>query len=560
MSADTYRKLRWKLMAITLGFSLVPLFALGHFIQDQFSKSYREKLTGNLRLVLVNKRDALDMFLAERVAQLKNLANTHSFDEMRDQRYLTELFDIIHETSSSFIDLGVINQQGRHEAYSGPYDLSGIDYRNEDWFAQVMLRGVYVSDVFLGFRNFPHFIIAVKRREGEKTWILRATIDSEVFTSLVRNVRSGSQGDAFLVNQAWELQTPSRFSGGVLSRADLPEYLENAAREVLVAEWERDGEIMVTGVTPLKLTGWRLVVTENAREELSPLFQVRYKVLSLFAMCGLMIGGATWVTVNSVVSRLREADRERAALDATFIQSSKMASLGKMAAGVAHEINNPLSIIRESAGWIRDMINDGELEGYPGMEDLQEAVNDIDRHVERARTVTHRMLGFASRMEPFQENVDLNHIARETVAFLESEVRHRNIGIVYELDPGLPLVTTDANQVQQILLNLVENAIDAVDDGGTVTVASRPEGDHVAMEVRDTGTGIPPEQLSRIFDPFFTTKAPGEGTGLGLSIIYTTIKKLGGTIAVASEPGKGSTFTFTLPCAGAMNAGGRMHG
>ncbi len=550
MTATSYTKLRWKLIAITLCFSLIPLFVLGYVIHDQFSKSYEEKLTSNLVLVVNSKRDTIDMFLNERVVQLQNLANTHTLAQMTNQTYLNSLFDIIHNTSRSFIDLGVIGQDGSHEAYSGPFDLRDVNYKDEAWFNQVMLKGVYVSDVFMGFRNYPHFIIAVKRREAGKTWILRATIDSDVFTTLVRNVRSGKLGDAYLVNRNWELQTPSRFGGKVLSRAHLPEY--SGGSSVDICDWSENGTMYVAGITSLSLTDWKLVVTESPGEALSPLLRVQSMVYLLFLICACMIFAGTYLTVASVVGKLKAANDERAALDATIMQSSKMASLGKMAAGVAHEINNPLSIIRESAGWIRDLINDGELDGFEALDDLNEAVSDIDRHVERARTVTHRMLGFARRMEPAQEDVDLNILAKQTVAFLENEIKYRNIEVVFDLDSNLPLITTDSNQVQQIILNLLENSIDAVAENGRITLESRVDGPFIAMGVKDTGAGIPSNQLSKVFDPFFTTKPAGEGTGLGLSIIYSTLNKLGGKIIVQSEHGQGAVFTFFLPLSGAV--------
>ncbi|SDL57959.1 two-component system, NtrC family, sensor kinase [Maridesulfovibrio ferrireducens] len=551
MTSTSYTKLRWKLIAITLCFSLIPLFALGYVIHDQFSKSYEEKLTSNLVLVVNSKRDTIDMFLNERVVQLQNLANTHTLAQMTDQTYLNSLFDIIHNTSRSFIDLGVIGPDGSHEAYSGPFDLRDVNYKDEAWFNQVMLKGVYVSDVFMGFRNFPHFIIAVKRREAGKTWILRATIDSDVFTTLVRNVRSGKLGDAYLVNRNWELQTSSRFGGKVLSKATLPEY--SGGRPVDICKWTESGTTHVAAITSLSLTDWKLVVTESPGEELSPLLRVQSMVYLLFLVCACMIFVGTYLTVASVVGKLKAANDERAALDATIMQSSKMASLGKMAAGVAHEINNPLSIIRESAGWIRDLINDGELDGFEALDDLNEAVSDIDRHVERARTVTHRMLGFARRMEPAQEDVDLNILAKQTVAFLENEIKYRNIEVVFDLDSNLPLITTDSNQVQQIILNLLENSIDAVAENGSITLESRVEGSFIAMGVKDTGTGILPDQLTKVFDPFFTTKSAGEGTGLGLSIIYSTLNKLGGKITVQSEHGQGAVFTFFLPLSGVVH-------
>ncbi|BDQ34836.1 sensor histidine kinase [Pseudodesulfovibrio portus] len=545
MTAPSYVRLKWNLVLTTLGLSLVPLFALGYVIHSEFKQAYEEKLTGNLVLTVANKRDAIDMFLNERVTQLQMLADMHTFEQMKDQHHLNTMFKAIHERSRSFVDIGVVGHNGRHEAYCGPFDLKEVNYKDEPWFHQVMLKGLYISDVFMGFRNFPHFIIAVKRQEAGRTWILRATIDSDVFTSLVRNVRTGRLGDAYLVNAANELQTPSRFGGKVLSKAALP--ADAGGQGIEIRRWASRGTKFVAGTTVLAHTGWRLVIMENPDEELSPLLRSRTLVYILLAACGLMIFVGAYATVNSMVNKLRLSDRERAAMDAAVLQSSKMASLGKLAAGVAHEVNNPLSIIRESAGWIRDIINDGELGEGPAVDDLQEALGDIDRHVERARTVTHRMLGFARRMEPLHEDVDLNMLANQTTSFLENETRHRDINVACELDQELPLITTDSNQLQQVILNLLENAIDAVGENGSITLSTRREGDRVVMDISDTGAGIAKELLPKVFDPFFTTKDAGEGTGLGLSIVYSTLNKLGGTIDVRSEPGRGTTFTISLP-------------
>lgn len=541
----SYARLKWNLVLTTLGLSLIPLFALGYVIHAEFKQAYEEKQTSNLMLTVTTKRDTIDMFLNERVSQLQMLADMHSFDQMRDQQHLDTVFETIHERSKSFIDIGVIGHNGRHEAYCGPFDLKDVNYKDEPWFHQVMLKGLYISDVFMGFRNFPHFIIAVKRQEAGRTWILRATIDSDVFTSLVRNVRTGQLGDAYLVNAANELQTPSRFGGKVLSKAPLP--ARGNGQGVAIQRWADKGTEYVAGSTILAHTGWRLVILVNPGEELAPLVRTSSLVYTLLAICGLMIFVGAYATINAMVNKLRLADMERAAMDAAVLQSSKMASLGKLAAGVAHEVNNPLSIIRESAGWIRDIINDGELGDGPAVDDLQEALSDIDRHVERARTVTHRMLGFARRMEPLHEGVDLNMLANQTLSFLENETRHREITMECRLDPELPLITTDSNQLQQVILNLLENAIDAIGETGTITLSTRRQADRVIMEISDTGAGIPRELLSKVFDPFFTTKNAGEGTGLGLSIVYSTLNKLGGVIDVGSEPGKGTTFTITLP-------------
>ncbi|WP_320009002.1 ATP-binding protein [Maridesulfovibrio sp.] len=545
MKPSLYLQLKWKLTATALSFSLIPLFLLGFVLHGQFSKSYEEKLRSNLRLTVLNKADAIDMFLGERVVQLQNIANTNSFADISQQEKLNGLFDAIYSTSSSFIDLGVFDQQGNHVAYCGPYDLKNINYQDQRWFNQAMLKGIYISDVFMGYRNFPHFIIAVKRREQGRTWILRATIDSDVFNTLVSSVRTGRFGDAYLINSDLLLQTSSRRSGMILAKAELPSF--SAGSEVNIVRWDDHGTGMVAGIMALNMVDWSLVVLENPGEELSPVLRDQSLVFVLLFVCALMISSGTYFAITSIVRKLMLTDKEKALMDATVMQSSKMASLGKMAAGVAHEVNNPLSIIRESAGWIRDMITDGDFEGVAARPNLEEALADIERHVERARSVTHRMLGFARSMEPVQDDVDLNQLVRETVSFLDNEILYRTILVNYDLSPELPSISTDFNQVQQVVLNLMENAIDAVGNEGTISLSTRRDGDFVELEVSDTGPGIPQELLSRVFDPFFTTKAAGEGTGLGLSIIYTILKKVGGDIKARNLPEGGAQFTVRLP-------------
>ena len=165
------------------------------------------------------------------------------------------------------------------------------------------------------------------------------------------------------------------------------------------------------------------------------------------------------------------------------------------------------------------------------------------------RKVTHRLLGFARRMEPSQERVNINKILEETIDFLRNEAHYRNIKIHSDYAPNLPETTSDSTQLQQVFLNILNNAIDAVAKDGVITVQTThyPKEKKVGICITDEGPGIPSEILSKIFDPFFTTKEVGKGTGLGLAISYSIVEKLGGKIVVNSEVGKGTTFTILLP-------------
>ena len=158
-------------------------------------------------------------------------------------------------------------------------------------------------------------------------------------------------------------------------------------------------------------------------------------------------------------------------------------------------------------------------------------------------------MGFGWRMDPRQENVNLNSILLETVKFMENEAMFRNISIVNELDTQLPFITIDPIQAQQVFLNILDNAIDAIGQNGTITLTSgkKKEGQEIFIAIGDTGEGMDKEKLQHIFDPFYTTKEVGEGTGLGLAIVFGLLEKMNGRIFAESEPEKGTTFTITFP-------------
>jgi two-component system, NtrC family, sensor kinase len=268
MDRTDYSRLRRKLIGLTLTFSLVPLLALGYTMYDQFSQSYRAKITKNVQILVENKRSAIELFLEERVAQLRAISQIYTLDQLRNENDLNRLFDIIQTSSRSFVDLGIIDQEGNHIGYVGPYQLKGLNYRNEAWFNEVMFRGIHISDVFMGYRNFPHIIIALKRVEGNKSWILRATIDPEIFNSLVRTVQTGVNGDAYIINRQSVLQTPSRFNGQVLEAVDIPKinyFLGSRVERVTVS-----GKEMIVGSSWISKKDWILLILEDPREEMNP--------------------------------------------------------------------------------------------------------------------------------------------------------------------------------------------------------------------------------------------------------------------------------------------------
>ncbi len=548
MKEKEYRTLWWKIVFTTLGFSLIPLFGLGFTIYYQFSVSYTAKVMENLKTLAENRRSAMDLFFDERISQLVTMAHTHSIKQLADENYLNRVFNIMQTRSKSYIDIGVIDQEGNHLAYVGPYpELKGVNYQKEDWFQSVMSGGVYISDVFLGFRKYPHFIIAVMTREGNQTWILRATINSEIIDQVVRAGQIGKKGDAFIVNKRNILQTAPRFSGEIFGHPKTPDF--SRVIENQVEEQSLEGVRALFAATVINNTKWVLVIKEDPQEQLTPLLRARFLAAFLLLAGVLLIIVGTIVTSRLMMKRLIQIDREKAVSEDLVIQSSKMAALGKMAAGIAHEINNPLAVIGEKAGWMKDLLTEEDISRSENFKEFEDSIRKIEYHVERAKKVTHRLLGFARRMEPLQETVDVNKTLDETIDFLKNESRYRNIDLQTDFFPDLPNITSDSSQLQQVFLNILNNAIDAIGKNGMVMIKTRflPKNSELSVEITDNGPGIPKEMVAKIFDPFFTTKEVGKGTGLGLSIVFSILEKLGGRIMVASEEGKGTTFTIYLP-------------
>jgi len=547
MIQDELSKLRLKLIAITLAFSFIPLCSLGLVLYDRFYETYSAKVYGNLSNLVENKKVTIDLFLAERVAQLSTLAQTESYRDLSGESYLEHIFSVLQLHSKSFLDLQVIDQNGICVSYVGPYQLKGIDYSHEEWFHQVMAKGIQVSDVFLGFRKYPHFIIAVSRREGDRTWVLRAAIDSDIFDSLVRSIHLGKSGDAFILSADHVLQTKPRFGHAIFDTLHFPDVPRFSGTRVEMTTI--DGQTSLYAMTWLNHKDWLLVVKDDPHEELLPVLRARWLLILLLSGGTLLIIGGAVYTANGTVRALIRAEREKATLDASLTQSSKMAALGKLAAGVAHEVNNPLAIIMEKAGWMRDLLSEEDIKGSPNFQEFEDAVAKIEFHVRRAKDVTHRLLGFARRMEPTQENIDVNLLLDQTRSFLENEASFRGITFLSDYQKDLPRIESDTSQLQQVFLNIMDNAIDAIDKNGAITVTTRalPETGLVDIAIADTGKGMSKEAMEKIFDPFFTTKKVGEGTGLGLTISYSIIEKLGGHIHVKSEEGQGTTFHITLP-------------
>ena len=247
------------------------------------------------------------------------------------------------------------------------------------------------------------------------------------------------------------------------------------------------------------------------------------------------------------ITKRKKAEEALRESEQLLLQSHKMEAIGRLAAGVAHEINNPLAIINEKAGLMKDFLEmSANLE--QNKEKFDDLITSIFESVNRCRNITHRLLGFSRRIDGTSEAINLNDAVREVLEFIEKEMLFRNIRLDLHLREDIPAIVSDKGQLQQVFLNIVNNAVDAVGKDGVIEIRTDIKDEHtVTVLIKDTGPGIPQEILRHIFEPFYTTKEKGKGTGLGLSISYGIMQKLGGTILVRSEVNKGTAFTVEIP-------------
>ena len=541
-----FRKI-WKwTIALTAAVALLPLIVITVIDYQVTQQSIASEIQLRSTRVTSNVKQTLYFFLTERKAALDFVIHTSSFERLVDAEHLAGILENLKKGFGGFVDLGVIDRRGVQLAYAGPYDLQGRDYSRQRWFGKVQERGIYISDVFLGYRNAPHLVVAVKSTfPGGGFFVLRATLDTDRFNEVLRSLELCGNGDAFIINYQGVLQTPSRFHGDVLEHLALPVPAKTDKTEVY-EDVEPSGDPILVGYAYISDTPFILMIVQQKRLLMAPWRKTRMELIGFLVASITVILLVIFGVATYLVNNMYRVDQKRLEAFHQVEYTNKMASLGRLAAGVAHEINNPLAIINEKAGLIQDIFTFGTR--YVDASKLSRQVEAILDSVNRCGAITRRLLRFARHMDVTLEAIDLREIIEEVLGFLGKEAEYRCIQLKIDVDDKLPRLESDRGKLQQIFLNLFNNAFAAMQDGGRLEIrARRKDRDRVTVTVADNGCGIPEKDLNRVFEPFFSTKLKDCGTGLGLSITYGLVKELGGTIDVESQVGEGTVFTVTLP-------------
>lgn len=553
-----YHSLRRNVLLTVIMVSVTPMILVSAIILYQFNVSYQEKVEAHLKTLVKKHKQNINSFLREKSGDIRSLARTFSFEKLSDETFLRDSLEVLHEVyGPAFVDLGVINGRGVQVAYAGPFKLGEAVYSSADWFKKAIKHRVYVSDVFLGLRGLPHFIVTVKDNYNGEPWILRATIDFVAFNNLVENIRIGETGFAFILNKEGEFQTKP-LHDIVPTREPYIGFLRNKDKikdKITVVERRNDSgnkEIYVAAF--LKGGDWLLVYQQSASDAFADLRNSFKVTLVIILLGSIGIVSMAYILSRRMISRIARADQEKQMMNDQIVETGKLASVGELAAGIAHEINNPVAIMVEEAGWIEDLLEEEDFKEGKNLDEFTRALKQINAQGKRCKKITHKLLSFARKTDAKARDVQVNDVIGEVVALSEQRAKFSSVTVHMNLQENLPLIKVSESELQQVFLNLINNSLDAMEKtGGNMHLSTRTEqghyDDNILIEVADDGPGIPKANLNRIFDPFFTTKSVGKGTGLGLSICYGIIKKLGGDIEVRSVIDGGTTFTIRIPLA-----------
>jgi len=536
----------------------IPLFLLALFFHVQYRIILNETRDRHMKALVEQQSAMLDLFLEERLINLLGVSEDLKAEFADGPIDLAVPLEKLRHRNEAFVDIAVLDLEGKVLAYAGPHEwLAMNNYSQEAWFAALREPGIrhVITDIYTGFRGLPHFTMAIPTEVGPRSWVIKAVLSPEIIRDHIGSFEGSGEVQVVIVNASGQVQISTSVSG---EYTDTSGPVPPIHPRVGVGERDVRGDGRRYAWSWMKTTTWALVGIETAKASpatgfASGVVQRIWILSGFFVLLGVVASliQARWVAREQWKFHCRERD-----LNEQLIQSSKLATVGELAAGIAHEINNPLAIILEKAGLVKDTL-DPELGVGMSKERIGEHLLAIERAVTRCANITSKLLGFVRQNEEASASCDPRQVVSEVVdTLLGPELVDADIEVVRMFEKGLPEVVADKGQLGQVMLNLIKNAADATEGPGTITIRALRDGMWVIISVSDTGCGLTPEEMQKVFMPFYTTKDPGQGTGLGLSVSYRIIEGMGGEMTVDGAPGQGACFTVRIPVAGALAVNG----
>ncbi len=544
---------RRKWMMLILFISALTFIPLGILTAVFYQMSSEEILNELNEETKINSEDAaleLNLFFEGYINNLGYISTLYSRKELTNQKTLQLIFQEFEKNYMGFVELDVLDEEGRILASTSGIHLSCLGNDLNHWLENVKKRKAFTSISLCGNKHNPHLYIGryIENAEGEP-FILRGTLNNLLLADLLGKFRLADIQDVFLSDSKRRLLTRSKYFGNPGKKVPYPfmEHLPDSGQITDKSLFISKNKFLIVGASHLNGTTFTVGVVITESQFLRLMSRTTSQIMYIMTPAAVMLLLFIIAFVSYAIDRLYLGDMQRNNYMEQLEQTDKLSSIGRLAAGVAHEVNNPLAIINEKAGLLQDLFT--FVEEYKNDKRLMDTVDSIITAVERAGTITHRLLGFSRKMDSSVEECEPAQVIHDVIGFVKKEAEYKNISIDIDLDKNMPRIVTDRGKLQQILLNLTTNAFHAMDEGGHLEIkgTAGTKTQTISIKIKDDGCGISPENLKHIFDPFFTTKSKTGGTGLGLAICHGLIHDIKSSIDVESTVGVGTTFTITLP-------------
>lgn len=529
-----YRPLRRMVVGFLLLVSFVPLCSVGSILYVYYRASLKWQVMDHLESRARDHRDDIKVFISERIANLEVLLESDPVGEEK----LTRYFGPWKHVYGDYEDVLVADQNGVVIARSGGSHVENV--WDQLWFQTALGKGSCVRSVFPKARDqMPEIIVAVRKRFGTQERVAKATIRLQRLNALIESMHFGKTGEVALIDEEGTYLTEERFAGAS-GRVQSPGAQE---RGRIVLEDQRDYRGRRVLCAHYWLTGFPLgiAVKQDEEEAFAAIRKARNAAIGIFSIGGGVIAVAVWIIASHLVGRIEASERQRRGLERDLARSERLASVGRFAAGLAHEIRNPLNSVEIQLLLMERRITKGAPEGR---EDLLKPVQVIREEVIRLEDLVKDFLVFSRPSDLERSYVDVRSMLKEVMGLFETEAEHRSVSLHSRYTDPLPAAWIDRTKMKQVLINVLKNALEATTEG-TVTVEAFSSEDDLTIRVADTGAGISEDDMEHVFDLFYTTKEGG--TGLGLSIVRQIVEDHGGRAEIESTPGQGTRCTLVLP-------------
>ena len=547
--AMNFRRIRWLLIAVFLTLSIGPLIGVFYNYKTEVQDLIRDKVTSHLMSLVTKSSYLVNGFISERLSDLRAISKiVLSGSHLRPEE-LEKSFESIKEEYGVYDKFFVLDKDGKTQfvtAMDGLFEAGS----GENRFVELLKGEEYTGDVFINNKlGFPQIVVSTPLFDSNKklAGALGAIVDFRPIESMLKKAEVGKTGEVYLVNRQGYFVTSTRLGATILEDRISDESGDLLLDKGIDEEIDYRGKKVLRARMPIEDKPWIVIADQDRDEALGEIAQLNNKVFLFGFLSIALLVVIVYFLSNAIVRLLEKTYKRERELEFQVVQKEKLAALGLLTAGIAHELNTPLANALLYSQMLAREMKEGD-------KNQLQKLSVIEEEVKQGSKIVRNLLAFSRQSQFDSKTTDVKEVLGKLLDITTPFCTSKKVEIIRDLPEEIPVVQADTGVIQQVFTNLIANALDAMPKGGTLKLTIRfvPALKKVTVDVSDTGSGIPRENIKKVFDPFFTTKAQGEGTGIGLFMSYEMVRSLGGNIRVISETQGGKTgtiFTLELPVA-----------